>query len=133
LKVTSYVTLNGSGHFTPQSRARLAGFHPVPGGARVRTEVDVKKRWKTEINLEFQEAITIRTPGDLITECPGCGKEVRMVPANEAAIIVGSTAREIYRLVEAGSIHFIEDHAGLLYVCLESLRHRISIQQGGIL
>ena len=91
----------------------------------------MKKRWKTEINLEFQEAITIRTPGDLITECPRCGKQVRMVPANEAAIIAASTAREIYRLVEAGSIHFIEDQAGLLYVCLESLRHRSSIQQGG--
>ncbi|HSE98203.1 MAG TPA: hypothetical protein VLD57_08065 [Blastocatellia bacterium] len=83
----------------------------------------MKKRRKTEINLEIEEAIRIRTPNYLITECPRCRKQVRMVPANEAAIIAGSTARDIYRLVEAGSIHFIEDQAGLLYVCLESLRN----------
>jgi len=46
-----------------------------------------------------------------------------MIPANEAAMIAKVKAREIYELVNSGDLHFTEDRHGLLYVCLESLRH----------
>ncbi|HSE33817.1 MAG TPA: hypothetical protein VLA93_19760 [Pyrinomonadaceae bacterium] len=46
-----------------------------------------------------------------------------MIPANEAAMIAKVKAREIYELVNSGHLHFTEDRHGLLYVCLESLRH----------
>jgi hypothetical protein len=34
-------------------------------------------------------------------------------------------AREIYRFVESGRLHFTEDRGGLLYVCAESLQQLI--------
>jgi hypothetical protein len=49
-----------------------------------------------------------------------------MVAANEAAMIAKLSTREIYRLVEAGRLHFKEDQNGLLFVCLSSLRQLAS-------
>jgi hypothetical protein len=49
--------------------------------------------------------------------------EVLMIPANDAALIAKLKAREIYQFVNSGDLHFAEDRHGLLYVCLESLRH----------
>ena len=43
------------------------------------------------------------------------------VPANEAAMIAGLSAREIFRSVEEDELHFIEDQNGLLFVCIASL------------
>ncbi|HET9531927.1 MAG TPA: hypothetical protein VFQ92_16325 [Blastocatellia bacterium] len=93
----------------------------------------MKKRVKTEINLEIEESVAIRTRRVLIAECRQCQRKVRMVPANEAAIITGISAREIYRLVEEGGLHFIEDRHGLLYICSESLQKLASIQEGDLL
>lgn len=45
-----------------------------------------------------------------------------MIPANDAALATGRMALEIYRLVEAGRLHFREDENGLLYICFESLQ-----------
>jgi len=44
-----------------------------------------------------------------------------MVAANEAALIARVSAREVYRLVEGGQLHFIEDRNGLMFVCFLSL------------
>jgi len=57
-----------------------------------------------------------------MADCPDCGSEVRMIPANEAAMTAKVTARDIYRLVGTGELHFMEDRLGLLYICSESLR-----------
>ena len=43
-----------------------------------------------------------------------------MILADDAALATGHGAREIYRDVEAGRLHFREDQNGLLYICLES-------------
>jgi len=80
---------------------------------------------KTEISLEIEEAVALRTHTFLLADCPTCHKQMRMVAANDAAIIGRLSAREIYQLVEAGQLHFIEDQNGLLYVCSDSLsKHR---------
>ena len=90
----------------------------------------MKKRVKTEINLQIEESVAIRSQSLLRVDCPQCQTSVRMLPANEAAIIARMSAREIYRLVEAESLHFIEDKNGLLYICSESLRNLVSFQEG---
>ena len=79
----------------------------------------MQKKRKTEISLEIEEAVAIRTV--LIKPCRQCHKPMPMVTANEAAVIAKRSAREIYRFVEDGRIHFIEDHNGLLFVCIASL------------
>jgi len=45
-----------------------------------------------------------------------------MIPADDAALAAKQSAREIYRLVEAGLLHYREDENGLLYVCFASLQ-----------
>lgn len=43
-----------------------------------------------------------------------------MVTPDEAAALTCQSARDVYRLVEAGALHFTEGQAGLL-ICLASL------------
>lgn len=81
----------------------------------------MRRKRKTEIDLEIEEAVTIRTRQSLMAECRQCQTQVRMVPANEAAMTAGLSAREIYRFVEKDQLHFIEDENGLLFVCIASL------------
>jgi hypothetical protein len=95
----------------------------------LKTGENVRKKQRTALHLEIEEAVSIRTRTVLIAYCRTCGKQTRMVAANEAAIVARVTAREIYRLVEAGRLHFTEDQSGLLYVCLESIRKINSIQE----
>ena len=82
----------------------------------------MKKRRKTEINLEIEEAIAIRTESVVLAQCSGCQRQMRMIAANEAGIIAKLRTRDIYRHVETGRLHFIEDPNGLLFVCSASLR-----------
>ncbi len=53
--------------------------------------------------------------------CEACAAQVRMVTAEEAAMIAEVSARAIYRRVEAGRIHFTETPEGLLLICFNSL------------
>ena len=82
----------------------------------------MRKSRRTEITLQAEESFTIRADKVLFVHCLACNDQVRMVAANEAAMISRLSAREVYRLVEDGQLHFIEDNNGLLYVCAKSLR-----------
>jgi hypothetical protein len=46
-----------------------------------------------------------------------------MISPEAAAVIASVTVRSIYRLVESGKVHFIEEPNGLL-VCIRSLLER---------
>ncbi len=48
-----------------------------------------------------------------------------MLTPDEAASITSTTTRALYRLVDAGIIHFTETQAGLIRVCLPSLLQAI--------
>lgn len=96
--------------------------NPENPALRFASEYIVTKRTKTEISLEIQEEITLRARQISMAGCPVCHSEVRMIPANQAAMMAKVTAREIYEYVSSGFLHFTEDRYGLLYICLESLR-----------
>ncbi len=53
--------------------------------------------------------------------CTACGAEVEVATVEEAARTAGVSESAVCRLVEAGSLHFIEDAAGRLFICLDSL------------
>ena len=99
---------------------------------RFATEPIVKKRTKTEVSLEIQEEVAVRADRISMADCPVCRSKVRMIPANEAAMIVKVTARDIYKFVNSGHLHFTEDQHGLLYICSESLRNLRHVEPGGI-
>jgi hypothetical protein len=87
----------------------------------------MKKKRKTEIHFEIEEAFAIRTHTVLIAYCHECRRQSRMIAANEAAFVARLSAREIYRFVETGRLHFTEDRGGLLYVCTDSLKRLIDL------
>jgi len=52
-----------------------------------------------------------------------------MVSAEEAMALVGTSAREIYRWVEAGWVHYTEMPGGLVLVCPDSIL-KLAIKSG---
>ena len=75
----------------------------------------------TEIAIETEETLTVRIHRTVQTLCHACGAEVAMVRPETAARLTGLRPREIYRRVEAGTVHFRESADGNVYVCLDSI------------
>jgi len=75
---------------------------------------------KTEITLEVEETIILRQGGNKSQAfCPQCQALVEMITPPIAAALVGSSERQIFRLIENGRLHFVE--AERIYVCRNSL------------
>jgi hypothetical protein len=81
----------------------------------------------SEIVIERDELIVVRRREQVVIAfCETCDEEVEMLPPEIAAVVSGAGARELYRLVEAGQIHFTEDITGLLRICARSLGEAVS-------
>ena len=83
----------------------------------------MKKTRRTEKTVEIHEFYTIRTAsGSLPALCADCptGDAIMLVPEHAAAL-AKVTTRLIYRLVEAGAIHYRESSGGSVIVCVRSL------------
>jgi hypothetical protein len=77
---------------------------------------------RVEITVETERVLLVRGRSVSFTAwCPGCEARVRMVTAGEAAHLSELSAREIFRRVESGALHFAETAEGELLVCRESL------------
>jgi hypothetical protein len=75
----------------------------------------------TEIAVETEETVVMRTRATRLARCPACSAEVVMVRPEAAAALAGLRVREIYRRVESGAVHFVELEDGTVLVCLDSL------------
>ena len=87
----------------------------------------MKRRIKV-LTRETYERVTFeaRGPAQARAWCEGCGAEAEMVAAEEAARRATASSRSVYRLAEAGLIHFAETADGLLLVCQTSLTERLA-------
>ena len=82
----------------------------------------MKARNKVEITVETHRILTIKKGSrHRLAWCEGCGEPVRMVTADEAAILARVSPREIYQQIEAQEIHFVETPDRLIFLCLNSL------------
>ena len=77
-----------------------------------KTVITVKTYQRTVVRLRKKEKIAW---------CEQCAAEAVMLAPNEAAVHLQTTAREIFRLTEAGEIHYLETETGALLVCGDSL------------
>lgn len=85
----------------------------------------MKRRKTTEIIVETDELLIFRMPASPIQcWCAACDKEVAMTSVDNAALLSGTSARNVYRQVESGQVHFTEMTGGLLLICLDSLFER---------
>ena len=72
------------------------------------------------IVYEFEETVFLKQGGKLITEfCPHCSDTVVLLSPDVLSLVSGITEREIFRLIEKGSIHFVE--LGRIVGCLSCL------------
>lgn len=75
---------------------------------------------RAEIVFEKEETVLLRQSAATRSEfCPFCKASTVMATPEAIALVSGITEREIFRLIEAGEIHFCEGPK--IYVCLNSL------------
>jgi hypothetical protein len=58
-----------------------------------------------------------------LSECARCG--AKLLSAEQAATIIQSTRRQIYRWVEQGALHFHEAADGSVLICSHSLLEQV--------
>ncbi|MEK6333678.1 MAG: hypothetical protein AABM67_01940 [Acidobacteriota bacterium] len=81
----------------------------------------MKRFRKISITSVHERYLIVRTPeGRGTSACPDCLAHAKMVTPENAARITARSVRTIYRWVEAGEVHFIEEPAGVL-ICVNSL------------
>lgn len=82
---------------------------------------------RTTISFETQRLSVIRSAGEPVDLwCKDCGLVVPMFVPERIAALAHTAPREIYRRVEAGELHFVENDSGELLICSQSLRHEIT-------
>lgn len=80
------------------------------------------KRQRTEVTIETDEIWIIRRPGSrFVASCPVCGEQTTMITPDEAAFLAALDARDIYRHIETGLIHYAKQPGGFLLVCSNSI------------
>jgi hypothetical protein len=91
-------------------------------------EVEATKR-RTEITIETERVLMIsgRRKVSIVTWCDGCDKRVRMCAAEEAAALSSVPVRQIYRWIECGVVHFVEEPNALL-ICTTSFTEAVARQ-----
>ena len=76
---------------------------------------------RTEITIETSRRLLVRHSSEWRRAwCARCVAEVQMVTPQTAAALMNVSSRSIYRWIEQGVVHFIEEPCGLL-VCAGSL------------
>lgn len=81
----------------------------------------MRTKTKTEITIVRRQRTTIRLGRQPVAWCQQCAAQSQMLAPDEAAALVHTTARAIFRRVEAGELHFWEPESGALLVCRASL------------
>lgn len=82
----------------------------------------MEKRIRTECSVEIDDVFVLKRVGRSVEGwCAGCGCTATLVTPEDAATLTGTGARSIYRLVEAGEIHWADGPEHLLLICLSSL------------
>ena|SRR5436190_23371675 len=78
-----------------------------------------------QIIFELEERIVVKQGGKIVTAlCPRCVSNVKMVSPDILALVSGALERDIFRLIEAGRIHFVED--GRTLACVSCYRRLLA-------
>jgi hypothetical protein len=80
------------------------------------------KRTETVIETHEVWIIRRRSSNQARAFCAQCPEQPEMLTAEEAASLCGQTLRSIFRLVEAGLVHFRESPGGEVFICPASFQ-----------
>ena len=79
---------------------------------------------EARISVEIDETFVVKQGGKLVYDvCPSCRQRVGMITPELVAKLYGTSEREIFRMLEAGLIHFME--AERVLVCLSCYRRSL--------
>lgn len=79
---------------------------------------------KAQITFEQHETLVLKQSGSHVLEfCPKCGDEVLFVTPEILAAMTESSERDVFRLVEAGVIQFVERNR--TYACSQCYRNSV--------
>lgn len=83
----------------------------------------MKAKKRLEVVWETHEIRTINFNQNRRAKvfCQSCRSDAPHLSVAETAALLQTTAREIYRLTEAGEIHYLETGSGSLMICGDSL------------
>jgi hypothetical protein len=79
------------------------------------------RRRRIEITVATRQMIIRRQTNHAPVWCLECSSAVPALTPEEAAVLAGVSTRMVYRLVEAGQLHFIEAAEQSPLICLHSL------------
>jgi hypothetical protein len=79
--------------------------------------------------VETERLTIIRSRPPASAWCNYCGGQTQMLSVDQAALRAGMRSIVIYRMVEAGKLHFMEDTEGILFICSTSLETSGSLLQ----
>jgi len=76
---------------------------------------------KTNITVEIERKFIVRGDSTLeILHCGQCGE--KMISVFMSVDLFGFSSRIIYRLIESGTIHFLETEIKEIYICPLSVK-----------
>ena len=82
----------------------------------------MKSKHTKEMIIEIERVrVVCRRTMQIINRCPECRAETDFVTTTEAARIIQTNVQTIFRLTEAGILHWLPATNGEIYVCLASL------------
>ena len=81
----------------------------------------MRRTRRMQVTVEKERLLVVSHPKQVESWCPECTAQVRMVRAEEAAILKGQSLRLLMGQVEANQFHVREDSVGRLFICLNSL------------
>ena len=77
---------------------------------------------KTRVTVETHQVLVVRSGRHFGEDwCVECCQRVKLVTADEAAVLTEVSLRTICKRVEANTLHFTETADGRLFICLNSL------------
>ena len=85
------------------------------------------KSSRFELFFEQHEIWRVKHADDIESiPCPYCTEESPMIAAEKLASASGESPRNIYKLIDAGDVHFVETANMHVLVCLASFSKRSS-------
>lgn len=90
--------------------------------ARSGTYALAKRKIRITVETHSLTILRMRDNSTSAMWCADCGSQTQSVTVELAARVCSVSQRAIFRLVQAGRLHFNETPAGELLICAESLR-----------
>jgi hypothetical protein len=88
----------------------------------IRTAIIMRAKRTVKITIKREEFVYLRRHETGPSAwCSDCEANVNMLTPEEAAAVSGLSPRQIYRMVEARRLHFVESTEAAIFICPHSL------------